>query len=296
MIKSTSTSGVIPGHAPKRSMSRIGPVDRLLPVHASDEPGRPCLCSVRCQLSHGMELRTAFHRSSTKSEGIGQSPRFSPHITSWRRAWWAGTSGTPSPRSSGGKSRAVSTEGKTLLSGSSQLGFRGRDRGTNHIAGGRRGFTTSIRGKRMPRRRRQRLIAAHEVSSVAMSACNCASSSAVEARPRRCCNSPCQLSSRCSFPSERTAGSLTWTPSCPHARRRRAIGHLGVDLPACRCSASSRSVWHPHRTHSRRYLLIVFCLSSSGSAQMYHQHPGVGYGAATLVLGKHERCRRISWR
>ncbi len=92
------------------------------------------------------------------------------------------------------------------------------------------------------RRCRQRRIVVHEAASVATSACNCASASAAEARPRKCCSNPCRLSSRCTFPRERTAGSLIWTPSCPHARRRRAIGHREGVLHSCRYSANSRSV------------------------------------------------------
>ena len=119
----------------------------------------------------------------------------------------------------------------------------------------------------MPRRRRQRRTAAHEAPRASTSAFNCASASAAEARPRRCCINPCQLSSRCSLPKDKTSGSLIWTPNCPQARRRRAIGHRDIGLHVCRYSASSRSVWHPHRTHSRLYLSIVVCRSSSGSAQ-----------------------------
>jgi hypothetical protein len=65
--KPNSTSGAISRHAPRRSRSRIGPVDRLVPVHAMDYPDSPCLCSARCQPSCGMELRTASHRAYTTS-------------------------------------------------------------------------------------------------------------------------------------------------------------------------------------------------------------------------------------
>jgi hypothetical protein len=51
--------GMLPEGA-DQGLGQWNRLERSVPDHASKEQGSPCLCSTRCQLFHGMELRISF--------------------------------------------------------------------------------------------------------------------------------------------------------------------------------------------------------------------------------------------
>jgi hypothetical protein len=130
-------------------------------------------------------------------------------------------------------------------------------------------------------------------------ACNSAPASAVEARSWRHRPVPAEFRSS---PNELADASLMWSPTCPHARRSRAIGHCGTGVHACRCFASSREAptskahGQPPVPMDRHVTTLIVGqrteLLNVRRQGLYHQHPAVGYRAATLLLGEHIRRRR----